>query len=615
MKKTFITIGTVIALALICGVVYFATRTEAPLSGAYAPTGGGTYRLGQSIGASDSTIKISSFKEPVSGIPYTMTYLGSDIEYGTISPQSSISEFISFSGITQNSDGSATLTGVIRGLSRTPGTGGCVASSTLAQSHAGQSILILSNPPCQLAEYAPLRTAATISNIWTFASTTAPQYDANYLAAGNQFVSYNQLAATAIQGGATSTEGVLGLVRLASFTQIGSSTASSTAGQFGLAPLVIPNKYATTTPGTLCGANGWSCLVAGVAGKIKQTWLDLTQSFTFTGPFVVNNASSTISGALNVGSLTVGGAAVSNPKFGGTGADGALSITSGTTTIDLGGAAEVVKNYTSVSITGTGALAFVNAASTGSVVIIKSQGNVTLTSSAIPNIDATSTGAVAAASKTCNANNNGGGGGTGGAQFNFFSSTGGGGGPVSGSTGAAGARTQSPTFNSFTTQTALRYPQLFVGGGGGSGACVDSSSKNIVSGGGSRGGGALIIEVGGALNFTSTNGISVASGPGGNGSNPGSSTNGCGQGGGSGSSGFAVVLYNTATAVTGTINVSSGAGGTGVCAGSPGSSTAGGGGGGNPVSAGNPSGDGSTSAVNGGQGASGFQLMVQNTFF
>ena len=79
-------------------------------------------------------------------------------------------------------------------------------------------------------------------------------------------------------------------------------------------------------------------------------------------------------------------------KFGGTGADGALAITSGTTTIDLGGAQVFVKNYTSISITGTGALAFTNPHANGTTVILKSQGDVTITSSASAAIDVSSLG-------------------------------------------------------------------------------------------------------------------------------------------------------------------------------------------------------------------------------
>jgi hypothetical protein len=47
-----------------------------------------------------------------------MALLNTDIVYGTIAPKTSSSEFISFTGITQNADGTATLTGVTRGLAK-----------------------------------------------------------------------------------------------------------------------------------------------------------------------------------------------------------------------------------------------------------------------------------------------------------------------------------------------------------------------------------------------------------------------------------------------------------------------------------------------------------------
>lgn len=262
-----------------------------PSFGAFGPSGGGTYRLGQSIGTSDTSIKLSSFKEPTSNIPYTMSYLNSATGYGTLSPQSSISEFISFSGITQNSDGSAVLTGVTRGLSRTPAGSSCVASTTLATSHAGQSIFILSNSPCFYAEYAVKQNNETISGTWTFNTASPPQYSAGYTASGNQFVSFAQLSATAIQGAPTSTFSALGLVRLATSLQVGSSTASSTNGLQGGSPLVIPSKFSTTTPGILCTGGVWNCIpVAQVSGKIAQAWLDLTAAFTWTGTHIFSGA-------------------------------------------------------------------------------------------------------------------------------------------------------------------------------------------------------------------------------------------------------------------------------------------------------------------------------------
>jgi len=142
--------------------------------GAYNTTGGKEYRLKSSASSIDTEINLSSFKEPVSDIPYTMSYLNTSIGYGTLEPQTiDKSEFVSFTGITQNSDGSAQLTGVTRGLTRTPAGNSCTASSTLAVRHAAQSKFIISDSPCHFAEYAIKRNDESISGSWSFPTPTA----------------------------------------------------------------------------------------------------------------------------------------------------------------------------------------------------------------------------------------------------------------------------------------------------------------------------------------------------------------------------------------------------------------------------------------------------------
>lgn len=141
--------------------------------GTFNVTGGGTYRLKSSIGTTDTTINLSSFKEPVSDLLYTMTKLNTDKGYGTVDPQTTRSEFVSFTGITQNSDGSAALTSVTRGLTRTPAGSSCTASTTLAQRHPGQSVFILSDSPCFFAEYAVKQNNEAITGNWTVPYPTA----------------------------------------------------------------------------------------------------------------------------------------------------------------------------------------------------------------------------------------------------------------------------------------------------------------------------------------------------------------------------------------------------------------------------------------------------------
>ena len=80
-------------------------------------------------------------------------------------------------------------------------------------------------------------------------------------------------------------------------------------------------------------------------------------------------------------------------KFGGDGSDGALVISSGTTSIDLLNSATFIKNYSSISITGTGSLIFTNPHPDGTIIILKSSEDVTLTSTASYCIDASGMGA------------------------------------------------------------------------------------------------------------------------------------------------------------------------------------------------------------------------------
>lgn len=248
-------------------------------------------------------------------------------------------------------------------------------------------------------------------------------------------------------------------------------------------------------------------------------------------------------------------------KFGGDGTDGALTISSGTTTIDLANAAIVIKNYSSVSITGTGALAFTNPHANGTLVIIKSQGAVTLTSSATQLIDLRGIGGAGGAA---GANGNAG---------NFIIDDAVHYGAL-GSSGAATGGTQltSRGLYTLTSTTYLRRGIfLYCGSGGGGGQTSDTAG-----GAGGNGGGALLVECAGALNFTGT---INASGSDGTAGTDGGVVKG-GGGGGGGSAGSVVLLYNTLTSGSGTIITTGGAGANGGNgSGGPGSSAGGGGGG------------------------------------
>ena len=227
-------------------------------------------------------------------------------------------------------------------------------------------------------------------------------------------------------------------------------------------------------------------------------------------------------------------------KFGGDGTDGALTISSGTTTIDAGGQAILEKNYSSISITGTGSLAFSNPHPNGTIVILRCQGDATITSSATAAIDLRGMGAANG--------NNPNGLVFGGTMYATNSST---------VVGTRGTKPTSPAFylNSDNFLFALMRRTIAIlpgvaGGHGGGGAWGSPGSGGL-------GGGALYMEVGGALNFTGT--INSNGADGGNMTGSGSGR-GSGSGGG-GSAGKVVILYNVLTANSGTVNSFGGKGG------------------------------------------------------
>jgi hypothetical protein len=301
-------------------------------------------------------------------------------------------------------------------------------------------------------------------------------------------------------------------------------------------------------------------------------------------------------------------------RFGGTGADGALAITSGATNIDLGGLAVVIKNYTSISITGTGSLTFTNPHANGTTIILKSQGNVTLTSSTAPMIAANNLGGIYGAGVSIGANTNSSGSdGTDAYGYAVVKNnkgvkgTGGGGGA-----GAGGALPTISTATSIIKLAGAKYHFALPGAGGAGGGAGTGASAAMVSGRGGFGGGALIIECGGAFNFTTASGISVA-GEAGVAASGASGTNRCGGGGGGGGGGTCFIFYNTLTVNSGTIVVSGGAGGAGQ--GQNVATASGGGGGSSLLNAGVSGTETTGGASNGGAGGNGFSLVEANTEF
>jgi len=300
-------------------------------------------------------------------------------------------------------------------------------------------------------------------------------------------------------------------------------------------------------------------------------------------------------------------------KFGGDGSDGALNITSGTTTVSAATSPYLIKNYSSLNISAGAVLQLVTSSDYGTVAIIRVLGDCTIAGT----IDARGFGSMAGVGGPGGTSGNGTAG-TSATTSDFDSGDGltthggtlGAAGTLGGGAPAAGTGGTKSLSTFYTNSTNTLYGRSFLltpgaaGGGGGGGASSDSTGG--VGGNGGSGGGAVLLECGGVTSFTGTIKADGGAGVAGTSPSAGSASSG-GGGGGGGGGGHVLFLYNSSTALTGTITVTGGAGGNGgngrdVGASSAAQGGAGGGGGGSLISAGGNGGNGGTAGGNGSNG-------------
>lgn len=216
MKKI---LGILAALALVL--------TALPAFATSYPVGGVQYYLsGAGVNSSQTTIQLTSFKT-ADGRNITMTNFGT-IGYGALEPQTNAKlEDITFTGIVQNSNGTATLTGVTRGLDFLYP---YATSASLAHSHSGGSTLIITNTAgFYYNEFAmpPLSN----DNVWPTASTSVST---------KGYTDYVAFNGAAVINANTTNKGV---VEIATQLEAASSTAIGGTG----ATVVIPASSATST--------------------------------------------------------------------------------------------------------------------------------------------------------------------------------------------------------------------------------------------------------------------------------------------------------------------------------------------------------------------------------
>lgn len=371
---------------------------------------------------------------------------------------------------------------------------------------------------------------------------------------------------------------------------------------------------------------------AGATINVNSLGVKTIKKFTSTGGQVAIDAGDIQSGGVyylvydGTDMILINPSKFTTNKFGGTGADGALNIASGTTNLDLASAQVTVKNYTSFNVASGATWGFTNAPTTGAIVIVKTTGDVTIEGTIDGDGDGAAGGTAGVGGATAFANGTAGGDGNQATNCfldasNHYGGGGGGGtGDGGGASGGAGGTAGAAIAGKLIYVTQHRKIIILVPGssGGGGGGGEAGNGINFGAGGagqtGGRGGIALYIECGGALNFAASgviNARGAAGVAGGNGANSGAASGGGGGGGasGGGGGGMVYILYNSLTANAGTINVNGGAsasggtGGTGI--GGLGGNGGGGGAGGASYAGASTAGTAGASAGGGANGAAG----------
>jgi hypothetical protein len=238
------------------------------------------YLSGSGITSSASSIGLTSFTIKQSGQELITADFGNTI-FLTLEPGSATrQEFAQCTTVTQGAGTAATLSGCTRGHSPIPDYS---ASTTLRFPHSGGTAIIVSNSPSFYANFAVKNNDETISGLWTYSSTSVPKLDYNPTSAGwtalasTTFATIGRLSDIALASAVPATESVVGYVELATALESASSTILGSTG----AGLALQARYATDTPNS--ATRGSKVLMSDIGGYLKQGWINLTETFTWTG--------------------------------------------------------------------------------------------------------------------------------------------------------------------------------------------------------------------------------------------------------------------------------------------------------------------------------------------
>lgn len=495
------------------------------------------YSSGANVG--DTSVVFSAMND-IDGNPLSMSNFGPKGRI-TLDPGAGTSEEqISFTGLTQNANGTATITGVKSVLCVSPYT----ETSGLTKPHSGGATAVVAVTSGLLNELANKGNDETITGTYTFTSTAKAKYNAHpTFSADEELIDKKYADDLAIAGSPDASTTVKGIIELATNAEMGSGTSTGGTG----ARLVPPNDQLVKTSSGTGDEN--KIPVLNASGKLADGFLDAARTWSTVQSFTANNCQITTDADSANDAVRQ---QYLDKLFYGDSSDGALSINSGTTTINTAG--KRVYRYSSFSVTGTASFAVGSNLASEQVVILVN-GDLTITSAAAKAINCDGRGlsagrtnwrqyATAGGNGTAGAGGGGGGGGGGAANAAGTAGTASTGGTAAGAASAAYGWSAGLTLDEI-----LANPRVGAGGGNGG----DGSGAG---GAGGAGGGSIIFIVRGNVSISGT-----LSALGANGTNGTSGGTGGAGGGGGGGGGFIGIYYVGTLANTATITVTGGTGG------------------------------------------------------
>jgi hypothetical protein len=512
------------------------------------------YSSGASVG--DTEIVLSEFKD-IDGNLLTMEKFG-DKGFMTLDPGvGNNEEQISFSGVTQNANGTATLTGVKNVLCVYPYT----ETDGLKKQHSGGSVAVVSITSGLLNQFANKKNDETITGTWSI-----PTYSSSDL---HQPASIEYVNNIAISGAPNASENAKGIIELATAAECESGAETGETG----ARLVVPASNCKNS--TTGAADAGKIPVLGADGLLDQTFLDKdrvwnkVQSFAADKLQITTDASSP-NDAVRKSYL--------DSRMFGDGSDGDLVVSSGTTILTE----NKIYQYKSINIA-SGATLTIGGAADNLPLALLCTGDVQINGT----INLQGKGAAGGIGQ---AYSNGAPGSPGIGWVGFGAGGGGGegryndeyeghnGGDASGYTGGAGGAggCNGPDGGNGGSCTNLVSTDIYSfikcgitplsqGAGGGSGGST-GGSNSVPGGNGGNGGGALLIAAKGNVIIGTTGQINCKGNNGNNGSNNGYSGYNSGGGGGGGG-GSCIIKYGGTFTNSGTITVAGGNGGIGASVG------------------------------------------------